>query len=189
MWLFQTRFVSFLFSNSPFVLYIGSWFDALMMIWWCFKFLDCCLCYEQLSFVKFYGERVLGLTDIEPLVVVEPFLLLRRSLILIGVDSTIVYRSVFFRFADLLGLMLSVSFRRRFLDVDLATVYWSWNRTSLIGVTVCGAFRPELGVLRAGDGVCDWRLGVFLRGGVGAFGLFWGVDLTATGDRLLVRDL
>lgn len=141
------------------------------------------------SFVKFYGERVLGLTNMEPLAVDEPFLLLRRSLILIGVDSTIVYRSVFFRFADLPGLMLSVSFRRRFLDVDLATEYWSWNRTSLIGVTVCGAFRPELGALRAGDGVCDCRLGVFLRGVVGAFKLFWGVDLTATGDRLLVRDL
>ena len=156
---------------------------------WCFKFLDCS-CYEQLSAViKFYGERALGLTNMEPLTAGEPFLLLRRSLIFIGVDSTIVYRSVFLRFADLLGLMLSVSFRRRFLDVGLATEYWSWNRTSLIGVTVCGAFRPELMIVRAGDGVCDFRLGVFRRGGVGVFLLFWEVDLTATGDRLLVCDL
>lgn len=59
----------------------------------------------------------------DPLVVDEAFRLLRRSLILIGVDSTIVYRSVFLRF-DLLGLTSwSVSLRRRFLDVDLATEY------------------------------------------------------------------
>lgn len=59
----------------------------------------------------------------------------------------------------------------------------------MIGVTFFDAFRLEFGVLRAGDALCDFLLGVFRRGGVGVFLLFLGDDLTATGDRLLVRDL
>ena len=62
------------------------------------------------------------LTNMDPLAVDEIFRLLRRSLILIGVDSTIEYRSVFLRF-DLLGLASSVSLLRRFLDVDFTTEY------------------------------------------------------------------
>lgn len=96
------------------------------------KFLDCPYS-EQLNFhlsLEFYGERALGfltyigtLTNMEPFAVDEPVRLLRRSLILIGVDSTIEYRSVFLRF-DLFWLTsFSVSLRRRFLDVDLATEY------------------------------------------------------------------
>lgn len=127
----------------------------------------------------------------EPLAVDELFRLLRRSLILIGVASTIVYRSVFLRFDLLMGLeSLSVSLRRRFLEVDLTTEYWlSSNRKSLIGVTVCGAFLVELGVRREEDGVRDFLLGVFRDGGedvdfLGVVLLFWGV-----GDLLLVLDL
>lgn len=167
-----------------------------------------------------YGERPLGVltykgrfTNMDPLAVDEPFRLLRRSRILIGQDSTIEYRSVFFRFVLLrpVSLSRSVWSRRRFLAVDLTTEYpSSWNLTILIGVTVFGTFWAELdlvrageedpdcllGVLRPGDGVRDCLLGVdrLLRRGedggfLGELFLFLGVDLRVTGDLLLVRDL
>lgn len=51
----------------------------------------------------------------------------------------------------------------------------------------------ELGVRREGDGVRNFLLGVVRRGEgedfLGVFLFFWGVDLTAIGDLLLVRDL
>ena len=64
----------------------------------------------------------------------------------------------------------------------------------MIGVTFCVVFRLELGVLRElGDGVCGFLLGLVRREEdddfVGVFWFFLGVDLAATGDLLLVRDL
>lgn len=44
----------------------------------------------------------------------------------------------------------------------------------MIGVTVSGAFRLELGVLRDGDGVRGFLLGVVRRGDVDDLvGVFW----------------
>lgn len=162
-----------------------------------------------------YGDLPLGVltyigkfTYMDPLATDTPFLLLRRNRIFIGVASTIEYRSVFFRFDLLWPVSLSDWSRRRFLAVDFTTEYWSsWNRMILTGVTVLGAFRAELGlvragvdclfgVLRPGDGVRDCLLGVVCLltrdddvGLLGVFLLFWGVNFRATGDLLRVRDL
>lgn len=71
--------------------------------------------------MNIYGDR---LTSNDPLAVELRFRLLRRSLIFIGVASTIVYRSVFLRFDLLIWLeSLLLSLRRRFFVVDFTTEY------------------------------------------------------------------
>ena len=142
--------------------------------------------------MSIYGDR---LTNNDPFAVDLRFRLLRRSLIFVGVASTILYRSVFLRFDLLIWLeSLSLSFRRRFF-VDFTTEYrLSWNRTTLRGVTVCAGFRGGLGVPRNDSWVSDFLFGVLRDGGeddsfVGVPWLLSVVDFIATGDLLLVLDL
>lgn len=140
--------------------------------------------------MNIYGDR---LTSNDPLAVELRFRLLRRSLIFIGVASTIVYRSVFLRFDLLIWLeSLLLSLRRRFFVVDFTTEYWlPWNRTTLSGVTICAGW-GGLGVARDGNRVRNFLFGD-LRDGDDDDDfvslLLLGVLFSATGDLLLVLNL